>query len=79
MTPTTVDGSIVLFGPDAAVPDHGIGHFEDVDDDGDDDWVGHFSTQDTGILCGATEATVNGETLDAQQLEGSDSVNIVQC
>ncbi len=53
--------------------------FEDIDGDGDSDWVGHFRTRDTGILCGATDAPVTGETLDAQALEGSDSVNIVKC
>ena len=75
---TTVDVSTVAFGPDEAEPVHN-GHIEDVDGDGDDDLVLHFKTQDTGIQCGDTDATLTGETFDGQAIEGSDSVNTVGC
>ena len=67
---TAVDGSTVRFGPSEASPTHGIGHFEDVDGDGDTDWVGHFRTQVTGITCGDSSASLTGHTLGGQGFEG---------
>lgn len=75
---TTIDVSTIAFGPNEAKPVHN-GHIEDVDDDGDDDLVLHFNTQETGIQCGDTEATLTGETLGGQAVEGTDSVNTVGC
>ena len=69
-----VDGSTVVFA--GASPDHGEGHLEDVDQDGDLDWVGHFRTQDTSIGAGDTEAGLTGQTNDGQDLEGSDVISI---
>ena len=80
---TQIDAATVLFGPDEASPSHAkkdpLGHFEDVDDDGDIDVVFHFKTQKTGIACGDTTATLTGETLGGQPLEGTDSVRTVGC
>jgi hypothetical protein len=33
-----------------------------------------FGTQDTGIFCGDTEATLTGETYDGAQFSGTDTV-----
>ena len=71
---STVDGSSVVFA--GASTAHGGGHLEDVDGDGDTDWVGHFRTQDTSIGPGDTEASLTGETTDGQALEGSDFLTI---
>lgn len=42
------------------------GHIEDVDGDGDLDLALHFRTQDTGIECGDTPASLAGETFSGQ-------------
>ena len=76
---TTVDPLSVKFGLGGAVEAHGQGHTEDADGDGDSDLVLHFKTQDTGIQCGDTEATLTGETFDGQPIQGSDSINTVGC
>ena len=75
---TQVDFSEVAFGPGAAPPVHD-GHVEDVNGDGFVDMVFHFNTQDTGIACGDTEATLSGETSAGDAITGTDSVNTVGC
>jgi len=76
---TTVDLLSVKFGPSGATVARGEGHFEDVDKDGDTDIVLHFKTQETGITCGDTSASVTGETSDGKPIEGSDFINTVGC
>jgi hypothetical protein len=76
---TTVDPLTVQFGQSSAVEAHGKGHIEDADGDGDFDLVLHFNTQDTGIVCGDTSASLTGMTFDGQTIEGSDSINTVGC
>jgi len=76
---TTVDPLTVRFGPNGAVEAHGRGHIEDADRDGDLDLVLHFRTQDTGIVCGDTSASLTGETFSGQAIEGSDSIRTVGC
>ena len=71
---TRVDGATVVF--EGASPAHGSGHVEDVDGDGDLDWVGHFRTQETGLTGVSTDGSLTGQTTDGQDLEGSDSVRI---
>ena len=68
----------LAFGPAGAQAAHG-GHIDDVNDDGFPDLVVHFRTQDTGIACGDTVATLTGETLGGQDVEGQDSVTTVGC
>jgi len=68
----------VTFGPDGASTAHD-GHVEDVNDDGFMDAVFHFRTQETGIVCGDTEATLNGELFDETPITGTDTVNTVGC
>ncbi|MEX0737536.1 MAG: fibronectin type III domain-containing protein [Bacteroidota bacterium] len=72
---TSVDGATVLFA--GASPSHGSGHVEDVDGDGDLDWLGHFKTQETNIQEGDTSAGLTGKTNTGQELQGSDSIQLV--
>ena len=50
---------------------------EDVNDDGYDDLVCHFYTQETGFQCGNEEGILKGQTVDEVPIEGRDSVRIV--
>jgi hypothetical protein len=74
-----VDPLSVEFGPDGATEAHGRGHVEDVDGDGDLDLVLHFKMQQTGISCGDTNSSLTGQTISGDAIEGTDSVNIVDC
>jgi hypothetical protein len=76
---TTVDPLSVEFGPAGAVESHGRGHIEDFDGDGDFDLMLHFRTQETGIQCGDTAASLTGATFEGQALEGSDSIETKGC
>jgi hypothetical protein len=75
---TQIDFSTVTFGPDGATPVHD-GHVKDVNRDGFMDMVFHFNTQETGIVCGDTEATLMGETFGETQFTGNDAVTTVGC
>ncbi len=72
---TAVDATTVRFGPGQAAPVHYS--IEDVDDDGDDDMILHFSTQELGLVYGDTEATLTGQTTNGVYFAGTDSVRIV--
>lgn len=76
---TTVDPTTVLFGRTGteAAPVHSA--LEDVDGDWDTDMILHFKTQETGIQCGDTSASLTGETFVGQAIEGSDSIRTVGC
>ena len=76
---TTISPITVRFGPAGASPEHPLGHLADVDSDGDLDLVLHFGTQESGIQCGDTEASLTGETFDGQAIQGSDSIVTVGC
>ena len=52
---------------------------EDVDGDGLMDLLLFFETQETGISCGDTFATLTGRTLDGQSISGSDAIRTVGC
>ena len=74
-----VDPDTVQFGPAGTAKAHSQAHVEDVDNDGDMDLQLHFKTQETGIQCGDTEATLTGNTWDGTPIMGTDSVNTVAC
>lgn len=81
-----VDVTTLAFGPARATPDHDLTdewtyneHLEDVNLDGFIDLVTHYRTQDTGIICGDTEATVSGELLDGRPFDGTDEIRTVGC
>ena len=74
-----VDPLTVQFGPDAATESHRLWHVKDIDEDGNADLLFHFNTQETGIVCGNTEATLTGETHDGQAISGTDAINTVNC
>jgi len=73
----SVDVSTVRFGPGNAIEAHGRGHLEDVDGDGDLDLVLHFRTDLSAIPCGATSATLTGQTTGGQAITGTDSVRTI--
>lgn len=80
-----VDPATVLFaGAAKAHPDQPLGHWEDVDDDGDIDLVLHFDTQEmfgnpAGLSCGDQVALLTGFTYDGVAIEGTDAVVTVGC
>lgn len=86
---TTVDPSSLRFGsPSEIVAGGGAelvhegGHFEDATPDygmkdGDTDFVGHFSTPDTGFTKDDTEGWLIGRTTDGSSIAGVDSVKVV--
>jgi len=74
---STVDVSTVKFGPSEAQP---VGYrLRDVDSDGDWDYVLRFAIDETGIVCGDSEATVTGETINGEQFTGTDTIKTVGC
>jgi hypothetical protein len=52
---------------------------ENVDGDGYLDMVLHFRTEDSGIVCGTTTATLTGMTTTGQKFRGTDSIETVGC
>lgn len=74
---STVNASTVRFGPGEAQP---VSYqLEDVDYEGYLDLALKFETQDTGIACGDTEATLSGQTFDGVQIIGTDAIKTVGC
>ena len=75
----SVDPSTVRFGATGmeAAPVHAA--LTDVDGDGDIDLILQFNTQDTGIVCGETSASLTGQTFGGQAIEGSDSIRTLPC
>jgi hypothetical protein len=76
---TTVDPTTVRFGrsgTEAAVVQSAL---EDVNSDGRPDLILHFRTQETGIKCGDTSASLTGHTTSGQAIQGSDAIVTVGC
>ena len=76
---TTVNPRSVTLGPQGAREAHNKGHREDVNGDGAADLVLHFRTQETGLQCGETTATLRGETVSGQQIHRADAIKTVAC
>jgi hypothetical protein len=82
LTTPTFDASVVDpaslgFGPARVAEEHGKGHFEDVDGDGDTDLVLHFRLQSSGLLRDSTEACVQGSMKQGIGVKGCASVRIL--
>ena len=75
---TQVDFSTAGYGPGGASPLHD-GHVEDLNHDGYFDKLFHFNTQDTGIACGDTDATLSGQTFGGDAFAGTASVKTGGC
>ncbi len=75
---TQVDPLTLKFGPRAANI-WGDGRARDVDGDGDDDLVVKFLTEQTGIACGDTSASLTGRTYEYGYVNGTDAVNTFNC
>jgi hypothetical protein len=76
---TTVNPITVRFGRRGteAAPVHAA--LEDVDRDGRTDLILHFDTDETGIRCGVTSASLTGRTFRGQAIQGSDAIQTVGC
>lgn len=76
---TTIDPMSVELGPNGAKARDGKGHIKDVDEDGDLDMILQFNTNETGIQCGETEASLTGMTINSQDIKGTDVIMTVPC
>jgi hypothetical protein len=76
---TTVNAATVRFGKTGkeALPVQVA--VEDVNGDGRPDLLLTFNTQATGITCGATSASLTGETQSRQAIKGTDAIQTVGC
>lgn len=70
---TTIDPATAQFA--GAAPERWS--FEDVDDDGDDDIIFHFRTQELALDQNSTEATLTANLLTGEEVSGTDEVRIV--
>jgi probable HAF family extracellular repeat protein len=76
---TTVNASTVHFGAagtEAAPVQVAV---EDVNGDGRPDLLLTFNTPATGITCGATSASLTGQTFSGQAIKGTDAIQTVGC
>jgi hypothetical protein len=76
--PAQVDPLSLKFGPRQANI-WGAPQVRDIDGDGFDDLMVKFLTQQTGIACGDTQASLFGRTFDSQSISGTDAVNTTSC
>jgi hypothetical protein len=78
--PAQADPLSLKFGPRQANIWGDTGRARDVNGDGYDDLVVKFLTDQTGIACGDTSASLNGRTFDYYgYLNGTDRVNTFNC
>lgn len=74
----SVDPATVEFGANGIRTSPAHYAVEDINDDGMDDYIFHFRTQQTGIDCDTESATLTGEAIEGF-IDGSDSVRPVAC
>jgi hypothetical protein len=72
---TRVDPRSVRFGPKGAKATHR--KVKDVNHDGEADLILYFKNRATGIQCDDTSASLTGETIDGQAIQGSDTIKTV--
>lgn len=75
--PTRIDLETLAFGPSGAEPSQAI--FKDINADGLTDLRLHFRTEETGLTCADTSATLTGRTADGQSIKGTDTIRTVGC
>src|SRR5262249_35567110 len=77
--PATVDPTTVRFGRTGTqtAPVHFA--LQDVNGDGKTDMILQFNTQETGIVCGDTFASLTGQTVGGLAIRGSDSIVTIGC
>jgi len=71
---STVEPLSLHFGPKGATIHNHKGHLKDVNGDGRLDLVVEFETQETGIQCEDSTASLTGKTVDGELIEGTDSI-----
>ena len=76
--PNLIDPSTLKFGPGQASIS-GSPRARDVDGDGDEDLLVKFLTQEAGIACGDTQASLSGRTVDFELISGTDTINTFNC
>jgi hypothetical protein len=76
---TTVQAGSVRFGATGSEAAPVRVAVEDVNNDGRADLLLFFNTQDTGIQCRDTSASLTGKTVSGQVIEGSDTITTVGC
>ncbi len=74
---TLIDPQSVRFGP-AEAPSL-RDRIVDINRDGAVDWVFSFKTEETGISCSDSEATLRGETYDETAFAGTDRIITLCC
>lgn len=74
---STINVESVHFGIGLAQPISN--RLQDIDSDGDWDLVLKFVTEDVGVLCGDSEATLTGSTTIGELFTGSDTLKTVGC
>jgi uncharacterized membrane protein len=76
---TTVNAATVRFGKTGKEAPPVQVAVEDVNGDGRPDLLLTFNIQATGITCGATSASLTGETQSRQAITGTDAIQTVGC
>ncbi len=73
-----INPATLRFGPAKAAISGAQGVI-DLNGDGIQDYAGTFATQDTGIFCADTEATLIGQTYSGLRIHGTDNITTVDC
>jgi len=74
-----INPSSVRFGPQGTEARPVGAAVDDVNDDGRPDLLLHFDMEQVGFICGQTSASLSGQTIAGDSLQGSDSIATVGC